>query len=50
MFYGILYLPFFQIGQIIKEKRFVEAVNIKEYEYVAGDIPTEWEGKILLGQ
>ncbi|XP_054843354.1 NADH dehydrogenase [ubiquinone] 1 alpha subcomplex assembly factor 2 isoform X1 [Eublepharis macularius] len=31
-------------GHIIQERRFVEAVNIKEHEYEVGDIPTEWEG------
>ncbi|XP_054843355.1 NADH dehydrogenase [ubiquinone] 1 alpha subcomplex assembly factor 2 isoform X2 [Eublepharis macularius] len=33
-------------GHIIQERRFVEAVNIKEHEYEVGDIPTEWEAWI----
>ncbi|KAM6468914.1 NADH dehydrogenase [ubiquinone] 1 alpha subcomplex assembly factor 2 isoform 1-T1 [Liasis olivaceus] len=30
-------------GQNIKERRLVEAVNVKEYQYESGAIPTEWE-------
>ncbi|XP_033020629.1 NADH dehydrogenase [ubiquinone] 1 alpha subcomplex assembly factor 2 isoform X1 [Lacerta agilis] len=33
-------------GQLIKERRFVEAFGIKEHQYEAGDIPTEWEAWI----
>lgn len=33
-------------GQIIREKRIVEAANRKELDYEAGDIPTEWEAWI----
>ncbi|XP_066473450.1 NADH dehydrogenase [ubiquinone] 1 alpha subcomplex assembly factor 2 [Tiliqua scincoides] len=33
-------------GQIIAERRFMEAVDIKEYEYEVGDIPAEWEAWI----
>ncbi|KAJ7425279.1 hypothetical protein BTVI_03386 [Pitangus sulphuratus] len=32
-------------GQIIPERRFVEAVNREAYQYQMGDFPTEWEGK-----
>ncbi|XP_028929200.1 NADH dehydrogenase [ubiquinone] 1 alpha subcomplex assembly factor 2 [Ornithorhynchus anatinus] len=33
-------------GQIIREKRFVEAAGKKEEDYEVGDIPTEWEAWI----
>uniref|UniRef100_UPI0025422982 NADH dehydrogenase [ubiquinone] 1 alpha subcomplex assembly factor 2 n=1 Tax=Euleptes europaea TaxID=460621 RepID=UPI0025422982 len=33
-------------GHIIQERRFVEAVDVKEHEYEVGDIPTEWEAWI----
>ncbi|XP_038621855.1 NADH dehydrogenase [ubiquinone] 1 alpha subcomplex assembly factor 2 [Tachyglossus aculeatus] len=33
-------------GQIIREKRLVEAVGKKEEDYEVGDIPTEWEAWI----
>ncbi|XP_060091927.1 NADH dehydrogenase [ubiquinone] 1 alpha subcomplex assembly factor 2 isoform X1 [Heteronotia binoei] len=33
-------------GHIIQERRFMEALDKKEYEYKAGDIPTEWEAWI----
>uniref|UniRef100_G1KI90 NADH:ubiquinone oxidoreductase complex assembly factor 2 n=1 Tax=Anolis carolinensis TaxID=28377 RepID=G1KI90_ANOCA len=33
-------------GQMIKERRFVEAAGVKEYEYQTGDIPVEWEAWI----
>lgn len=36
---------FFAIGQIIPERRFVEAINRQAYQYEMGDFPTEWEGK-----
>ncbi|XP_028604114.2 NADH dehydrogenase [ubiquinone] 1 alpha subcomplex assembly factor 2 isoform X1 [Podarcis muralis] len=34
------------LGQLIKERRFVETSGIKEHQYEAGDIPTEWEAWI----
>jgi hypothetical protein len=40
--------PFCLTGQIIREKRFVEAANKKEIDYEVGNIPTEWEGKFSL--
>ncbi|XP_013911068.1 PREDICTED: mimitin, mitochondrial [Thamnophis sirtalis] len=30
-------------GQNIKERRIVKAVNLEEYQYESGAIPTEWE-------
>ncbi|NXX98205.1 NDUF2 factor, partial [Centropus bengalensis] len=30
-------------GQIIPERRFVEAINRQAYQYQMGDFPTEWE-------
>ncbi|KAF7250594.1 NADH dehydrogenase [ubiquinone] 1 alpha subcomplex assembly factor 2 [Varanus komodoensis] len=33
-------------GQIIKERRFMENVGMKEYQYKEGNIPTEWEAWI----
>ncbi|XP_071437215.1 NADH dehydrogenase [ubiquinone] 1 alpha subcomplex assembly factor 2 isoform X3 [Pithys albifrons albifrons] len=33
-------------GQIISERRFVEAVNREAYQYQMGDFPTEWEAWI----
>ncbi|XP_030048141.1 NADH dehydrogenase [ubiquinone] 1 alpha subcomplex assembly factor 2 [Microcaecilia unicolor] len=33
-------------GQTIRERRTVEPVHKKEYEYEAGDIPLEWEAWI----
>uniref|UniRef100_G1Q470 NADH:ubiquinone oxidoreductase complex assembly factor 2 n=2 Tax=Myotis TaxID=9434 RepID=G1Q470_MYOLU len=33
-------------GQIIREKRIIEAVNKKEVDYEVGNIPTEWEAWI----
>nr|XP_020016112.1 mimitin, mitochondrial [Castor canadensis] len=36
----------FNRGQIIREKRFVEAANKKEIDYEVGNIPTEWEAWI----
>nr|KAF6366712.1 NADH:ubiquinone oxidoreductase complex assembly factor 2 [Pipistrellus kuhlii] len=33
-------------GQIIREKRIVEAVNKSEVDYEVGNIPTEWEAWI----
>ncbi|XP_042307824.1 NADH dehydrogenase [ubiquinone] 1 alpha subcomplex assembly factor 2 [Sceloporus undulatus] len=33
-------------GQIVKERRYVEAVGVEEYEYEVGDIPAEWEAWI----
>ncbi|KAG8456584.1 hypothetical protein GDO86_002385 [Hymenochirus boettgeri] len=33
-------------GQVTRERRIVEPVNKKEYEYQLGDIPTEWEAWI----
>lgn len=32
-------------GRILRAKRTVEAANPKEYEYVEGSIPIEWDGK-----
>lgn len=41
-----IFLSFFSaIGQIIPERRFVEAVNREAYQYQMGDFPVEWEGK-----
>lgn len=50
--YGIIlnnpqFLPL-ETGQNIKERRIVKAVNLKEYQYESGAIPSEWEGKTLL--
>lgn len=36
---------FSAVGQIIPERRFVEAVNREAYQYQIGDFPAEWEGK-----
>ncbi|ELW66264.1 60S ribosomal protein L7a [Tupaia chinensis] len=36
-----------KLGQIIREKRSVEAANKKEIDYEVGNIPPEWEGKSL---
>ncbi|XP_037981789.1 NADH dehydrogenase [ubiquinone] 1 alpha subcomplex assembly factor 2 isoform X2 [Motacilla alba alba] len=33
-------------GQIIPERRFVEAVNREAYQYQTGDFPAEWEAWI----
>lgn len=33
-------------GQIIPERRFVEAINRQPYQYEMGDFPTEWEAWI----
>uniref|UniRef100_A0A8D0G7Z9 NADH:ubiquinone oxidoreductase complex assembly factor 2 n=1 Tax=Sphenodon punctatus TaxID=8508 RepID=A0A8D0G7Z9_SPHPU len=33
-------------GQTIRERRMVDAGNLKEYQYEAGIIPTEWEAWI----
>ncbi|KAM6035383.1 NADH dehydrogenase [ubiquinone] 1 alpha subcomplex assembly factor 2 isoform 2-T2 [Theristicus caerulescens] len=33
-------------GQIIQERRFVEAINRQAYQYEMGDFPTEWEAWI----
>ncbi|XP_037229461.1 NADH dehydrogenase [ubiquinone] 1 alpha subcomplex assembly factor 2 isoform X1 [Falco biarmicus] len=33
-------------GQIIPERRFVEAINSEAYRYEMGDFPTEWEAWI----
>ncbi|XP_074993318.1 NADH dehydrogenase [ubiquinone] 1 alpha subcomplex assembly factor 2 isoform X1 [Calonectris borealis] len=33
-------------GQIIPERRFVEAINRQAYQYEMGDFPTEWEAWI----
>lgn len=38
---------FFETGHNVAERRFMEAVNAKEYEYEAGNIPTEWEGNTM---
>ncbi|KAI6058117.1 Mimitin, mitochondrial [Aix galericulata] len=34
------------LGQIIPERRFVEAINRQAYQYEMGDFPTEWEAWI----
>ncbi|XP_048359642.1 LOW QUALITY PROTEIN: NADH dehydrogenase [ubiquinone] 1 alpha subcomplex assembly factor 2 [Sphaerodactylus townsendi] len=33
-------------GHIVQERRFMEPLDIKEHEYEAGDMPTEWEAWI----
>ncbi|XP_075382890.1 NADH dehydrogenase [ubiquinone] 1 alpha subcomplex assembly factor 2 isoform X2 [Mycteria americana] len=33
-------------GQIVPERRFVEAINRQAYQYEMGDFPTEWEAWI----
>lgn len=38
-------LLFFFPGRIVRAKRIVEAANAKEYEYMEGNIPMEWDGK-----
>lgn len=38
-------LLFFFPGRIVRAKRIVEAANAKEYEYMEGSIPMEWDGK-----
>jgi NADH:ubiquinone oxidoreductase subunit len=42
------YIPEYKnwTGQIIREKRFVEAANKNEIDYDIGNIPTEWEAWI----
>ncbi|NXB02942.1 NDUF2 factor, partial [Cnemophilus loriae] len=37
---------FSAVGQIIPERRFVEAVNREAYQYQTGDFPAEWEAWI----
>ncbi|NWY23340.1 NDUF2 factor, partial [Pheucticus melanocephalus] len=43
-----MYFSFFfsALGQIIPERRFVEAVNREAYQYQIGDFPAEWEAWI----
>jgi len=31
-------------GQVIRSRRLVEAANPKEFEYMEGSIPSEWDG------
>lgn len=44
-FFFFSLLLFFFPGRIVRAKRIVEAANAKEYEYMEGSIPMEWDGK-----
>lgn len=44
-FFFFLCFCFFFPGRIVRAKRIVEAANAKEYEYMEGSIPMEWDGK-----
>lgn len=45
VFFFFSLLLFFFPGRIVRAKRIVEAANAKEYEYMEGSIPMEWDGK-----